>query len=59
MAIAEYFVGISDSKKSLQELIDVAYSYCRKWRLRANGSKSAVMVFSKDAINGCGSGERV
>ena len=24
------------------------YSYCSKWRLRANVSKSAVMVFSKD-----------
>ena len=33
--------------------IDVVYSYCSKWRLRANVSKSAVMVFSKDAENGC------
>ena len=33
--------------------IDVVYSYCSKWRLRANVSKSAVMVFSKDAVNGC------
>ena len=24
-----------------------------KWRLRANVIKSAVMVFSKDAVNGC------
>ena len=24
-----------------------------KWRLRANVSKSAVIVFSKDAVNGC------
>ena len=29
------------------------YSYCSKWRLRATVSKSAVMVFSKDAVNGC------
>ena len=29
------------------------YSYCSKWRLRANVGKSAVMVFSKDAVNGC------
>ena len=28
-------------------------SYCSKWRLRTNVSKSAVMVFSKDAVNGC------
>ena len=48
-----HFVGISDSKESLQKLIDVVYSYCSKWRLRANVSKSAVMVFSKDAVNGC------
>ena len=52
MLFADYFVGISDSKESLQKLLDV-YSYCSKWRLRANVSKSAVMVFSKDAVNGC------
>ena len=35
---ADNFVGvkISDSKESLQKLIDVVYSYCSKWRLRAN-----------------------
>ena len=52
MLFADDFVGISDSKESLQKLLDV-YSYCSKWRLRANVSKSAVMVFSKDAENGC------
>ena len=50
---AFHFVGVSDSKESLQKLIDVVYSYCSKWRLRANVIKSAVMVFSKDAVNGC------
>ena len=50
---ADDFVGSSDSKESLQKLLDVVYSYCSKWRLRANVSKSAVMVFSKDAVNGC------
>ena len=44
------FVGISDSKQSLQKLIDFVYS---KWRLRANVSKSAMMFFSKDGVNGC------
>ena len=44
------FVGISDSKESLQKVIDVVYSYCSKWRLRANVIKSAVMVFSKDTV---------
>ena len=53
MLFADDFVGVSDSKESLQKLIDVVYSYCSKWRLRANVIKSAVMVFSKDAINGC------
>ena len=52
MLFADDFVGISDSKKSLQKLLD-ACSYCSKWRLRANMSKSAVMVFSKDTVNGC------
>ena len=53
MLFADDFVGVSDSKESLQKLIDVVYSYCSKWRLRANVIKSAVMVFSKDAVNGC------
>ena len=47
MLFADDFVGVSDSKESLQ------YSYCSKWRLRANVSKSAVIVFYKDALNGC------
>ena len=47
------FVGVSDSKENLQKLIDVISSYCSKWRLRANVSKSAVMLFSKDVVNGC------
>ena len=44
---ADDFVGISDSKESLQKLLDVVYSYCSKWKLRA------VMIFSKDAVNCC------
>ena len=51
MLFADDFVGISDSKENLPKLLDVVYSYCSKWRLRANVSKSAVMVFSKDAVN--------
>ena len=53
MLFADDFLGVSDSKESLQKLIYVVYSYCSKWRLRANVIKSAVMVFSKDAANGC------
>ena len=47
MLFADYFVGVSDSKESLQKLIDVVYSCCSKWRLRANVSKNAVVVFFK------------
>ena len=53
MLFVDDFVGVSDSKESVQKLIDVVYSYCNKWRLRANVIKSAVMVFSKYAVNGC------
>ena len=55
MLFADDFVGISDSKESLQKLLNVVYSisYCSKWRLRAYVSKSAVMVFSKDVVKGC------
>ena len=28
--------GVSDSKESLQKLIDVVYGYCSKLRLQAN-----------------------
>ena len=30
MLFADDFVGVSDSKESLQKLIDVVYSYCSK-----------------------------
>ena len=52
MLFADDFVGISDSKESLQKFIDVVYSYCSRWRLQTNVGKSAVMVFSKDAVSG-------
>ena len=32
-------------KEQLEKLIDVVYKYCNKWRLKANVTKSAVMVF--------------
>ena len=46
MCFADDFVGVSDSRESLQKLIDVVHGYCNKWRLKANVSKSAVMVIS-------------
>ena len=39
-------------KESLQKLIDVVHGYCNKWRLKANVSKSAVMVFSRNSVEG-------
>ena len=39
-----------DSKESLQKLIDVVHGYCNKWRLKANVSKSAVMIFSRNSV---------
>ena len=47
MLFADDFVGVSNSRESLQKLIDDVHGYCNKWRLKANVSKSAVMVFSK------------
>ena len=52
MLFADDFVGVSDSRESLQKLIDVVHGYCNKWRLKANVSKSAVMVFSKSSVEG-------
>ena len=57
MLFADDFVGVSDSRESLQKLIDVAHGYCNKWRLEANASKSAVMVFSKNSVGGWKWGE--
>ena len=52
MLFADDFVGVSDSRESLQKLIDVVHGYCNKWRLKANVSNSAVMVFSKNSVEG-------
>ena len=49
---ADDFVGVSDSGEELQKLIDAVHAYCCKWRLKANVSKSAVMVFARDAVEG-------
>ena len=48
LLFADDFVGVSDSKENLQKLIDVVHRFCNRWRLRANVSKSAVMVFSRN-----------
>ena len=52
LLFSDDFVGVSKSKDQLQTLIDVVHVYCRKWRLKANVSKSAVMVFSRESVDG-------
>ena len=49
---ADDFVGVSEFKDQLQRLKDVMYAYCCKWRLKANVSKSAVMVFARESVDG-------
>ena len=49
MLFADDFVGLGDSKEQLEKLIEVVYNY---WRLKANVTKSAVMVFTKEAVDG-------
>ena len=48
MLFADDFVGVSNSEEELQRLINVAHAYCCKWRLKANVSKSAVVVFDRN-----------
>ena len=50
MLIIDDFVGVSDSKDQFLKLMDVVYSYCSKWRLKANVTKSAVVVFSNEVV---------
>ena len=52
MLFADDFVGVSGSKEGLQKLINVVHGYCNKWRLKANVRKSAVMVFSRNPVEG-------
>ncbi len=47
LLFADDFTGFATTPARLQQLIDVVFAYCRKWRLRANieSGKSTVMVF--------------
>ena len=51
LLFADDFVGVCNLAESLQSLIAV-HGYCSRWRLRANVSKSVVMVFSKASVSG-------
>ena len=50
MLFADDFDCVSESRESLQKLIDVVYRYCNRWRLKDNVGKITVMVFYKDGI---------
>ena len=52
LLFADDYVGVSESGEQLQRVIDVVHSYCRKWRLKAIVSKSAVMTFGKGSVEG-------
>ena len=52
LLFAEDFVGISDSSENLQKLIDVVHKFCNRWRLKANVSKCAEVVFSRSKVPG-------
>ena len=51
---ADDFVGVSESPEGLQKQIEKALEYTRKWRVRANVKKSAVVavvVCTEDKMN--------
>ena len=53
MLFADDFVGVSESRESLEKLIDVLYRHCDRWRLKANvGIRVSMMVFSKYKVEG-------
>ena len=52
LLFADDFVGITESSENLQQLIDIIYEFCSKWRLHANVNKSAILVFGKDKVKG-------
>ena len=45
LMFADDFVGISDTPEGLQKQIEKALEYTRKWRVTANVSKCAVLVY--------------
>lgn len=47
LLFADHFVGVSESAEQLQKFRDAVHSYCQKWRLKANVSKTAVMTLER------------
>ena len=48
LLFADDFVGLSDSKEGLQNMINVVHAYSKKWHFEANVNKSAVVVFRNE-----------
>ena len=48
---ADDIVIFADSAEELQSEINSLYSYCDRWKLKVNSSKSHVVVFKRDRIN--------
>ena len=45
LLFADDFVGLSDSKEGLQDMINVVHAYSKKWCFEANVTKCAVVLF--------------
>ena len=56
LLFADDFVSIIEPTDNLQHLIDIIYEFCSKYRLRAHGNKSAILVFEKTKLKVSGIG---
>ena len=56
LLFADDFVGITETGRALQSLIDIVHNYSKRWRFEANVKKCAIVIFSK---TGRGSGKWV
>ena len=48
LLFADDFVGLSDSKEGLQDMLNVVHAYSKKWRFEANVTKCAVVVLRNE-----------
>ena len=48
LSFADDFVGLSDSKEGLQNMINVVHAYSKKWCFEANVTKCAVVIFRNE-----------
>ena len=48
LLFADDFVGLSDSKEGLQDIINVVHAYGKKWCFEVNVTKCAVVVFRNE-----------